>query len=415
MRVGVLLQRTLFGAVVASLSASAATANDHPGKTIDFAMVAMVPAIYQTADAKLECPAGLHQTNKDNWLAQYPTEQEQAAFIEKRIHLAPYGAGADHPEYFMQFRGPQGQISTFNPELFKDLPLREIQSKVGYGLNLDGTSDGRATPKTCKHEKFAAADGPPVAIDNQIYRILGCAPGWRKGGYKTDRRRREQVAQVMNRVLFRVSDVDDEMNDDDVKVTVYKGIDPIQTDGAGKAVPGGQQRIDVRYTKYTSETHGKIVNGVLTTDPVDQYFAVWTVQTPAERYMRGMRYQLTLNPTGAKGLAAGYEDLRYWWMNYAQSYQIGVDALGMWDPPALYEAANRLADGYLDPTTGRCTAISFAYDTELVRANIVMPRSDDPLVTNPSLDAAKRTVQPSPQARGESSSQVVAGKVSNSR
>ncbi len=65
-----------------------------------------------------------------------------------------------------------------NPKSFKNDPRRKdyrtVASKIAYGLNLDGTTDGRATPKTCGHQKFQGQSGEPL-VDNQFYRVAGCS------------------------------------------------------------------------------------------------------------------------------------------------------------------------------------------------------------------------------------------------
>jgi hypothetical protein len=398
MRCNSYLRAALVSGMILVLGATAVTAADKPAKrTLGLALVASPFAMYETKDGKQECPEGLHHTNKENWKAQFPTEEERTAFIVERVHLGQReAAGGNVPTNYLNARGPQGQLVAYNPELFKDLPLREVQSKVAYGLNLDGTLDGRATPNTCKHEKFASADGAPVAIDNQLYRLYGCGPGWRKGGAINERRATEVRTQVLNRVLFEISDLDDERNDPEVFVTTYKGIDRVELDSAGKPVSGTQQRIDVRYTRYTARMKGKIVDGVLHTDPVDIRMPLFQIQTKTERFMRDMRLQLKLTPTGAEGLLAGYENMKEWWLGYVSSYSQQSDSTAPWSPPAMYEAALRLADGYPDPQTGQCTAISSAWRVTMVRAEIVRPRPDDPLVTNASMKAALRTVSPVP-------------------
>jgi len=390
------LRAVLIGSLAWTFGGTDTNAADKPAtRTIGLALVASSFAMYETDDGKEECPQGLHLANKDNWKAQYPTEEARNAFTEDRIHLGPRAVGGgNYPENFLQTRGPNSQHIAYYPTLVRDLPLREVQSKVAYGLNLDGTSDGRATPNTCKHEKFASADSTPAAIDNQLYRLYGCAAGWRKGGALNERRAAEVRMQVLNRMLFEIGDIDDDRNDPDVTLTTYKGIDRIELGAAGKPIPGVQQRIDVRYTKYTSRMKGKIVDGVLTTDPVDIYMPLLQIQTESERFMRGARFQLNLTPTGAEGFLAGYENLKQWWMSYISSYSRFSDSIAPWDPPAMYEAAHRLADGYPDPQTGQCAAISSAWRVTMVRADVVRPRPDDPLVTDASFKAAQRTISP---------------------
>jgi hypothetical protein len=392
------LVAALIGTAALLLGGAGAKAEGRPGKkTIGLALYSSPFAMHETPDGKLECPDGLQHSNKENWELQYPTEADKNAFNEARVHLSPHGNGGQAvPLNYLMYRGPQGQVVLYNPELFKDLPLREVQSKVAYGMNLDGTSDGRATANTCKHEKFADAEGGAEAVDNQLYRVYGCSQGWRKGGFINDRRTYEVRTQVLNRVLLEISDVDDEKNDPEVIVTSYKGIDRIEVDGDVKPVPGLMQRIDVRHPKYTVRTRGKIVDGVLYTEPVDIRMPLMQIQTKTERFMRGMRLELKLTPTGAEGLMAGYENLKEWWLGHATSWGRGVDLLSPHSAPAMWEAANRLADGYPDPKTGQCRAISAAYRLGFVRAHVVQPRANDPLMINASLKAAQKTVSTIP-------------------
>ena len=375
-----------------------AVASDKPAnnkKTMGFALVSWAPAMVETPDGKAECPSGFVQTNRDNWEALNPTDEARKAFIDKQLYLGPDAAGGIIPDIFYQERGPNGESVLYNPTHVKDAPHREVQSKISYGMNLDGTADGHATPKTCKHEKFTQVDGEGT-VDNQIYRLLGCIVSWRKGGYKVDRNIRDTRVKIVNRMLLEISDVDDEQNDDHVVVNWYKGIDRVQLDAAGKPIPFAPQRIDVRYPKYSTTTTGKIVNGVLETDPVDQYMSLLQGAAVTDRHLLGMRLKLKLGPNGADGLVGGYEDLPVWWKSYSSSYSLVIDTIGLWSPPAMYEAAHRLADGYPDPKTGQCTALSAGYKIETVRSYVVHPRPDDPLVTDANMKAAERTVHPAP-------------------
>jgi hypothetical protein len=356
-------------------------------KTIGLVLTSWAPAVYQAPDGKEkdECPEGLHSTNKDNWKLQFPTEEQRADFNRRRVHLGPGVPGGIMPDLYLQNRGPNGENITYNPTLVKDqLPLREVQGKISYGLNLDGTTDGRATAKTCKHDKFVSPEGEP-GIDNQMYRILGCSSGWRKGGFNVSFHATQFRQRSLNRWLIEISGVDDELNDKSVDVTIYKGIDRIVTDANLKPIAGLTQRIDVRFPKYISKTKGKIVDGVLITEPVDHYHTLFELTSENRRYLRGMRLKLKLNETGASGMIAAYEDLDEWWFYYSKSYIDVVDSIGRWSPPALHEAAYRLADGYPDPRTGQCTAISTAYRVDAVRAFIVKPSPNDPLARQAAL------------------------------
>jgi hypothetical protein len=103
----------------------------------------------------------------------------------------------------------------------------------------------------------------------------------------------------------------------------------------------------------------------------------------AERLFRGMRLKLSLSNDGAEGLLTGYEDVNEWWRGIRNSYVEVVDTDGLWSPPSTYEGVHRLADGYPDPKTGQCTAISAVYKVTAVRAFLVQPPKNDPLLLDP--------------------------------
>jgi hypothetical protein len=347
--------------------------------TIGLVLTRWSVATYETPGAKDECPDGFHYTSKDNWLVQFPTEEQRAEFTRTHVHLVPTTPAGALPETYLQARGPQGSHVVYNAALVKDpLPLREAQSKVAYGMNLDGTSDGQPTAKSCRHQKFVGPDGES-GIDNQLYRVLACAPGWRKKGFKDGFYNNEFRTYALNRVLIEISNVHDERNDDHVEVTVYKGLDGILFDAADKPIPWLTQRADTRFPQYISRTRGKIVDGVLETEPVDAKFSRRVVGVEGERLLRRMRLQLKLTDMGAVGQIAGYEDLDIWWNMYSKPWEKTVESVGLWSPPAMYEGVHRLADGYPDPHTGQCNAISSSYRIDAVRAFIIRPSKDDPI------------------------------------
>ena len=112
--------------------------------------------------------------------------------------------------------GPAGENVCSHPTSFRNdprrLPYRGVSSKVAYGLNLDGTTDGRATPRTCVHQKFEGLNGEPV-IDNQLYRVSGCS--------KLNRGTEKQTDSYMKAFLVELRGVDDLKNDDHIEVGIY--------------------------------------------------------------------------------------------------------------------------------------------------------------------------------------------------
>jgi hypothetical protein len=166
-----------------------------------------------------------------------------------------------------------------------------------------------------------------------------------------------------------VSGVADERNDDDVVVSLYQGMDPLRVDSDGKVskIPGQSQRVEPG--GLLLRLRGKIVNGVLQTEPSDDLtILIW--HFTGNPVIRGMRLRLALTPWGAEGLQAGYVDVEGFWQEYSRSRRI-LGAVAGGSGPSARAALLRLADGYKDPRTGRCTALSMARNLVFVRAHVI--------------------------------------------
>jgi hypothetical protein len=339
-------------APLAVAGAPASVAGQAVGRTIGLVLTDWRYALYQTPGLE-ECPAGLQ-----------PSEVLQFKALPDPLgHLNKFGGTT-------QNRGPIGENANYSPLAVEDpLPFRELKTKVGYGFNLDGTADGHATPKTVAHEKFTSPEGEPV--DNQMARVLGCVQGWRKTGFMAEFYSKEVETSPVNRHLIEITGVDDETNDPAVEVAIYKGRDRLVRAASGDFIPLMSHRIDDRFPQFIYKTRGKIVAGVLITEPIPlARLPLLQIQIPEERRIRDLTLRLKLTATGAEGLLGGYEDLAAWWNNHSKSP--GSD-VGRYSPAALYRALHRYADGYPDPADGRATAISVAYQVSAVRALIVHP------------------------------------------
>lgn len=357
-----------FGMVAVLCTSALALAVGMPAKaaekkTIGLALTGFHIEMPDRAD---ECPDGFQFNSVDNFKAMYPDEKARDNVGKLLPDSGSQSMGA--PEH----RGPNAESISFRPWIIKDpLPFREVQSKIAFGKNLDGTTDGRATDKTCKHQKFTSVDGTATDIDNELFRVTACWRGMRKGGHPREFFDSQNlVANPNNRFLIEISDVDDELNDDHVDVTFYKGMDKIVRDAKGEPYPGLSQRVDRRDPDYTQHTTGKIINGELITDTMPKFvrpfihaqFAVGEFET------LDMQLRLKLDSTQAQGLMTGYYDISKWYFLHAKTARIGV---GNWSPSSMWEALVRRADGYKDPKTGQCSAISSAYGIQAVRTHII--------------------------------------------
>ncbi len=327
-----------------------------PSRTIGLVITGWHHALHETSDAKNECSTGLT-------VGDYTNAEAQPNYAELRKKFG-------HPFS----RGPNGELTNYSPMSVEDpIPPSELTAKLGYGLNLDGTQDGRATARTCSHEKFTSPEG--VKVDNQLARVVGCTKGWRKDGFSDAFYNEEIYTNPVNRILIEITGVDDETNDPQVTVTIYKGQDRLSRDPAGKYVPHLTQRIDARFPDYSTRLRGRIDQGVLITVPDPEITArlpVRWVAKVAERRIRNLQLRIPLSGSWPEGLLAGYEDTKIWW-NSQKPHHIAMPAAQN-SPPSQYRALMRYADGYPDAKTGQCTAISAAYRINTVRAFIAHPR-----------------------------------------
>lgn len=325
-------------------------------KTIGLVLTVWDSAILETPEAH-ECPEGLHSTETEQWLAM--SEQERAEQNKR------FG--------FRWNRGPNGENGITAPAAVTDiLPFREIRSELAYGFNLDGTQDGRATAKSCAHEKFNSPDGN-TKVDHQLYRAAGCAQGMRIGGFQREWVAREFQTNPVNRTLILVTGVDDELNDEEVVLSVYKGYDGLVEEPIGTFLPNSTHHVDERFPSPLFSTPAKIEDGVIITDVVTRArFPILWIQIVGWRTMLDMQMRLKLTETGAKGMLGGYEEIEEFWNMWRRGAS-GSQDISSWSGATIYHAIRRLADGYPDPETGKCTAISTAYRLEAATTNIILP------------------------------------------
>jgi len=263
----------LCGAACVALFGAGARADDAAplkDRTIGYTMVNKNIAVYQTPDGKAECPHGLNDGPREQFDKLYPRDK----------HWTVLGTQLER----------EGEI--WHPSTSKEsLPFYEIEGNIGIGLNLDG--------KVGPHD-FTSPDGEK-GIDNQMYRAVGCVATYRgpDGSY------RHFVESYMqkfdfNRTLIELTNVDSLQNDDDVTVTVYRGLDPLLVDASGEYIPGGTQRADHKWGKeFIKTTHGKIVNGVLTTDPVDVFLPESLARGAPKQFIHAWRLKLKVTPQGS--------------------------------------------------------------------------------------------------------------------
>jgi hypothetical protein len=142
--------------------------------------------------------------------------------------------------------------------------------------------------------------------------------------------------------------------------------------------------------RFRAKTHGRITNGVLTTDPVNVRFHNVTNSIRTERPLQHARLQMTLSEEGVlTGYLAGYTPVEAMY-DYAFGFRNGKNGAGEPSPlplrfgtangaarvlgytcPGVYHALYRYADGDPDPQTARPTSISTQYRISAIPAFVV--------------------------------------------
>ena len=355
-------------AFLAALSLRPSMAAEQSG-TLTFVVRDWFTAMYESRFMD-ECPEGLNVGNDEYWWRGL-SKKDRARLTEDGL------VQTLNRHNLAVARGPKGEDVCLIPTLVKDPPLRVVEGKLAYGENLDGTTDGHATAKTCKHTKFTTPDGK-AGIDNQLYRLVGCTYGWRKGGLVDLNANEMRGTSGLGMILIEITGVKDPRNSDDVTVSFYRSIDQYTLDSNGRPLPFSTYRIDTLDGKalYGDSLKGRIKDGVLTTargDVTIPYYGTNNFMRPVIKDM-GLRLEIAADGATASGMITGYYDMERFLYSVGSTGQVIQTA--QFSCPAMYVAAHKLADGYPDPKTGECTMLSGAFKITAYSAFVLHPERD---------------------------------------
>jgi hypothetical protein len=267
------------------------------------------------------------------------------------------------------FRGPDRLNVCKLPGIVGDPGHAAPQSNIARGFNLDG-DDGRGAPRpgVRPHKNYVSEDGR-TGIDNQYFSTIGCVPGFKRKGLLT-MSHMEFVRTGAMSLIVEVSGIDSTKKDGKVDVTLLYSKDPMVRNATGSQIlPKYTFRVsdDPAMVQYFVRVHGRLENGVITTDPAREI----TIEDGGSIRLTlyDARLRLELRPDGTlKGILGGYEDWRDIFNAWGPSYHFEQ---GMnFRCPAFYNALKQAADGLKDPVSGEYHGISAAYDLEGVPAFI---------------------------------------------
>ena len=319
-----------------------------PGGRIGYVLWHEVSWGLRETPTKEECPQGFNIGPREQFAEEFPKDGKKRTLEETQL---------------------KREAKIWDPDTTPDeFPFHEATGKYAIGVDLDGKNSP---------EDFESDDGRK-GIDNQLFRVVGCIRNYRLEGELGIITTKWRAQKAFNRVTFELTGVENLKNDPEVSVTVYRTLDTLLAGPTGNYLPGGSQRVDARFGKrFVATTHGRIVNGVLETQPFSQVqIPEDGMGDPAINIFKSAQLRLKLTPEGAEGVLAGYLDVEQWYYAMNTSWATHHAAYGQASAASMYKALRRLADGYPDPRTGQNTAISGALDMKLVQTYVI--HDDEP-------------------------------------
>ncbi|MBW8753708.1 MAG: hypothetical protein JF595_06085 [Sphingomonadales bacterium] len=329
-----------------------------------FVVENFVEPVIQGKDA---CPTGPAPRLRDVYLNTQPAAERERLMRKE-----------NEPELTQRWHsyafGPNGTNICSQPDMFNHAVMPAVQSKLAWGLDLDGGN----TAEGCAHDSFATPNGER-GIDNQEYRAMGCSLEWRgvdgvQGDIATGMKQFMASGEWTQVILLR--GVDSLQNDNDVEVIYANTPDRPPADTKGNFLHGASFNISDKAPRHRNVLHGRIVNGVLTTDPA----TIELVQTWGQggaRDIRGNRtkfdfrkgrLQLAFQPDGSvRGMLGGYRPL----FDVITAEALGGAGSALVagiDCSAYLATLRKYADGLKDPKTGQCNGISSAFQINAVPA-----------------------------------------------
>jgi hypothetical protein len=316
-----------------------------------------------------ECPDGFNLTEQEYYPEQY------AAYNASREAGDPY----EKSRSFLPPDACRDPLAQPDPGfLILEGPA------VVYGLDLDGV-DSSGSPQAgarCAHRDFTGPDGI-TGVDDQYWRLMGCVRGYRPNEsmdrlYKSN----SSVKEGGFAILLEVSGMDDPKNDAEVEVQLISANAPVRVDAVGGIMQNVSVTVheDARY--HNRPARGKIVNGILTTEPIDWRIKSKKQTSDNEYWLRDARIRAEVLEDGRlKGLVGAYWDTNnFFSMMNDQRYnekihlgRIAAQTRGFMCA-GMYHAMLRVADGHPDPETGQCTSISTTIHFEAVPAFVIRPQ-----------------------------------------
>lgn len=226
-----------------------------------FVVQDFAPPVVPGMDA---CPKGTAPRLREVYLRTLP-QAEQA-----RLRLKENEKELTDRWHAYAFDGKGANICS-QPDRFQHAPYPTVESKFGLGLDLDGAAARTSTGSTCSHQNFQSPIGEQ-GIDNQEYRAMGCTLEMRgadgQGGDALTGMKQFHASGEWTQVIL-LRGVDSLRNDPQVEVVYANTADRPEVDTKGNFLRGVSFTVSDKGARHRNVLRGRIVDGVLTTEPGD--------------------------------------------------------------------------------------------------------------------------------------------------
>ncbi len=302
-----------------------------------------------------ECPQLNKEPGLDDYFALWPKSElaKGREELNKRGGLVVLGPA-------ISMRAPHRYNVCAIPGTVPDPGHVLAQSPVARGFNLD-QAEG-------PHTNYVGEQGER-GIDNQVYTVEGCVPGFRPNG-NIPKVSNEMMRTGSISVLVNVSGIDNDQQDDDVVVSILYSNDRMEKYADGSGIQPNytfRASTNPEFSQYFTQFPGRIVDGVIETDSIDVMTFQDGGQNAFKLFDARLRIEM-LEGDRIKALLGGYHDWRRRFANWSRARLL--EPTMRFQCPGMYHAYKRAADGLPDPVTGENHGISVAYDMDGVRAFI---------------------------------------------
>lgn len=329
-----------------------------------------------------ECPKGLNITEveyfPEQWKAFMAERQRvreaEGRFIRWDHPLLPPDACQDPLS-----QPDPGYITLDGPAKVAGLDLDGITSTVASSTSTPVGANGAIA---CAHDDFVSPTGEP-GIDDQVWRLMGCVRGYRPNDLM-DRlfQANTMIKEGGYAILMEITGLDDPRDDDAVEVQFLSAAAPVTLDATGEPMELVSFTAHPDRTYHNERARGRIVAGILTTDPVDLRLKIKQQTQDNAVYLRDARIRAEVGADGRiVGVLGAYWDSENFW-SMMNDHTIGGTPQGRnaafnrgFMCAGLYHAIARVADGHPDPKTGQCTSISTALHFEAKPAFVIRPQA----------------------------------------